>query len=553
MGTTTAIIAALRNSLWRATVLETAIICYSLIELLVDGVEFNGFSWQRVKLPVTWAGKDRGVALVRAPWHKVGLDRQKPLTSARAQMSRRATIAGGMIALVAAGALAGCSADPESDAAGPNLSPDAASVLASQANTELGNLIGGPPELVVAGKQVNLGLLRRFYANHGFEPVWTTRQAQANSLVDAVLRAGDQGLNPDLFHASLLLRRAKLPPLDRELLLSDAFLSYADALARGGVPVERRRDDETLTPEPVDVAAALDAAIDGTDPGAVIEALAPATPTYWVLRQALQKYRSGAPAGDKATTNRLRKIEVNLERQRWLPRSLPADRAWVNVADQRLVLYRDDQPVFSTRVVVGQDVERNQSPEFHAVIDASFFNPPWVIPSDIATAEILPKLSHDPDYLTRNKMVLLANGEVEQLPGPEAGLGLIMFDMPNRFDVYLHDTPDKYIFDLNDRRISHGCIRVQNPREFAALLMQQPIDTIDQGIAMGGTTRNDLPVPVPVFVVYQTAFLDADGTLQFSPDFYNRDAEIWRKLQKRAQGRTPATLADNRPTSPGPI
>jgi L,D-transpeptidase YcbB len=117
----------------------------------------------------------------------------------------------------------------------------------------------------------------------------------------------------------------------------------------------------------------------------------------------------------------------------------------------------------------------------------------------------------------------------------------------------LHDTPDKYIFDRDDRRISHGCIRVQNPREFAALLMQQPIDTINQEIAKGSTTRNNLPVPVPVFVAYQTAFVDTDGTLQFCPDFYNRDAEIWRQLQRRPQGRDPATLADNRPTSPGPI
>ncbi len=221
----------------------------------------------------------------------------------------------------------------------------------------------------------------------------------------------------------------------------------------------------------------------------MIEALAPATPTYRVLRDVLKQARAGMPAGNKALASRLRSVEVNLERQRWLPRQLPADRAWVNVADERLVLYRADQPVFSTRVVVGEDVERNQSPEFRATIDASFYNPPWVVPADIANAEILPKLGRDPNYLTRNKMVMLANGDVEQLPGPDAGLGLIMFDMPNRFDVYLHDTPDRYIFSRDNRRLSHGCIRVQNPREFASLLMDLPLDSIDQGIATGSTTR----------------------------------------------------------------
>ena len=141
------------------------------------------------------------------------------------------------------------------------------------------------------------------------------------------------------------------------------------------------------------MAAVLDEAIASADPAAVIEALAPTTPTYRALRQALRQYRSGAPAGDKAAANRLRTIVVNLERQRWLPRPLPAERAWVNVAAEQLVLYRADKPVFTTRVVVGQDGVSNQSPEFRATIDASFFNPPWVIPADIATAEILPKLS----------------------------------------------------------------------------------------------------------------------------------------------------------------
>jgi murein L,D-transpeptidase YcbB/YkuD len=184
-------------------------------------------------------------------------------------------------------------------------------------------------------------------------------------------------------------------------------------------------------------------------------------------------------------------------------------------------------------VVVGEDVRRNQTPEFRAAIDASFFDPPWVIPKDIVDAEIMPKIERDPNYLSRNKMIMLAGGEAEQLPGPDAGLGLIMFDMPNRFDVYLHDTPDRYIFGRDNRRISHGCIRVQNPRDFAALLLRQPIDRINQGIALGSTTRHDLPTPVPVFVVYETAFLDTGGTLQFRPDFYQRDAEIFRALDSR--------------------
>jgi murein L,D-transpeptidase YcbB/YkuD len=440
---------------------------------------------------------------------------------------------GGTLALAAACGLTGCAANP---------SP-AVDVEAPQpADTALGRLISTGSPLAVGGEPLNAGQLQRFYARHGYEPVWTSRQAQADSLVAAVSRADSQGLNPEMFHAGLLQRRAILPPLDQDILLSDAFLSYAGALAHGAVPVARRADDETLTPAPVDVTLVLDRAIGSSDPSAVIEALAPATPTYHALRQALQTYNAAAASGDQASIERSRTIAVNLERQRWLPRPLPPNRVWVNVADERLVFYHAGRPVFATRVVVGQDAENKQSPEFHAVIDASFFNPPWVIPSDIVTAEILPKISRNPDYLTQNKMIMLANGDAEQLPGPEAGLGLIMFDMPNPFDVYLHDTPNRTIFSRDNRRLSHGCIRVQNPCQLAALLLRQPVDTVNEEIAKGNTTRNNLPEPMPVFVVYQTAFLDTAGKLQFRPDFYNRDDKIWAALQgaSAAAGPTPA-------------
>jgi L,D-transpeptidase YcbB len=400
-------------------------------------------------------------------------------------------------------------------------------------DTKLGELIKSAPKSAISGERLNVELLRRFYARHGFSPVWTTRQLQADSLIDAVLRAGDHGLAPELFGANLLRSPATLPALDRELLLSNAFLSYADALARGFMPIERRRDDEALTPEPIDVADALDAAIGSLDPAAVIEALAPTTPTYRLLRQALKDLRSGIPVGGKTATTRLREIEVNLERERWLPRRLPADRVWVNVADERLVLYRDDRAVFSTRVIVGQDDIRNQSPEFQASIDAIWFNPPWNIPEDIATQEILPKARRDPNYLARRNIVMLPNGELQQLAGANSGLGQLIFDMKNRFDVYLHDTPSKNLFSRDGRRISHGCIRVDNPHQLAALLMRQPISAINEAIVTGSTTRSDLPQPVPVFVVYETAFADVDGRLQFRADAYRRDAEIWQYLNPR--------------------
>ena len=186
-------------------------------------------------------------------------------------------------------------------------------------------------------------------------------------------------------------------------------------------------------------------------------------------------------------------------------------------------------------MIVGRDDRPNQSPEFQATVTAIWFNPPWNVPKDIATNEILPKAAQDPTYLTRRRMVILPDGGVQQLAGPNSGLGQLMVEMHNRFEVYLHDTPGKDLFSRTDRRISHGCIRVENARELAALLTRQPTDRINQTIETGSTTRGELPQPVPVFVVYETAFADVDGRLQFRPDVYGRDAEIEQHLNP--QGR----------------
>lgn len=476
---------------------------------------------------------------------KLELVVQELLPSVRAKASQSLAVGSTILALAVVCMLSGCGTSVTPGSGGLASGSDTASELGARSDTELGNKLNGQHQLIVANTSLNVGLLQQFYARHNFQPVWENHQAQANALIDAIMGAGDQGLNPDWFHAKLLRQNSNLSSIDRDLLLSDAFLSYADALARGVVPPERRGDDEVLKPEPIDVAAAVDNALTRPDPAAAIDALAPTTPTYTALLQALktEQFRNGVHG------SRLHTIVVNLERQRWLPRSLPADRVWVNVADEQLVFYSADNPVFSTRVVVGEDIKINQSPEFSTKIDAAYYNPPWVIPSDIAAKEILPKAKLDPNYLVANNMVALPGGEVEQLPGPDAGLGFLMFDMPNHFDVYLHDTPDRDIFSRANRRLSHGCIRVQNPRELAALLMNQPTSEIDAGIEKGGTTRNDLPVPVPVFVVYETAFVDTHGVLQFRPDFYQRDAAIWNQMQMSPSGQATGT----RPTLTGAL
>jgi L,D-transpeptidase YcbB len=428
----------------------------------------------------------------------------------------------------------------------PNMSP-------LVGDPELRARLDPPAKLAVAGERIHDQLLRRFYTAHGYQPVWVSHPAEASRLWNAVLHAGDQGLDPNLFHSTALTARGTaLSPIERDLLLSDAFLAYADALSRGAMPIEDRADDEDLTPEPVDIVAVLDAAIASPDPAKLIEALAPPTFEYAAMRRAYLEYRSAVESGSlthiASTQNkpeprlaerrvtaerRARQLAVNLERLRWLPRLIPPDRVVVNAAIARLQLFHDNRPVFTTRVVVGESDK--QTPEFVSTISDVLFNPPWNIPRSIAQKEILPKLAADPDYLSHHHMRFRSGGSIQQEAGPYSALGRLKFEMTDRYDVYLHDTPLKSLFQSAARLMSHGCVRVENPRTLAQLLLEQSPESIDKGIAVGHTNRRSLPAPVPIFILYQTAYVESDGLIRFSSDPYERDDEIWQHLTRTQQ------------------
>jgi len=437
-------------------------------------------------------------------------------------------------------------AAPEPDTGSPTVAPFAG-------NPELKARLELPGHLTVAGERMHDRLLRRFYTARGYQTVWADHATEASRLWSAILRAGEHGLDSSLFHSAVLGERgAGLPPVERDLLLSDAFLAYADALSRGAMPIEDRADDEDLTPAPVDIPAALDAAIVSPDPATLIEALAPSSPEYTAMRRAYAEYRAIAQAGRvtqrsegrkrperggvesrAAAERRVQQLVINLERLRWLPRFIPPDRVVVNAAIARLQLFRDNRPVFTTRVVVGETDK--QTPEFQSAINDILFNPPWNIPRSIVQKEILPKLAADPDYLSRHHMRFRNGGSVQQEAGPYSALGRLKFEMADRYDVYLHDTPIKSLFQSAARMMSHGCVRVENPRTLAQLLLGQSPEAVDKGIALGYTNRRALPSPVPIFIVYQTAFVESNGSIQFSSDPYERDDEIWQHLMGSQQ------------------
>ena len=229
---------------------------------------------------------------------------------------------------------------------------------------------------------------------------------------------------------------------------------------------------------------------------------------------------------------RLAQIEANLERWRWV-RSLPPDRLEVNVAAAQAVLYADDAPTLTMRTVVGD--LRHHTPMFTSRLASVVINPPWNVPASIATNELWPKEAAQPGYLGRNGFSTV-NGALRQAPGPRNSLGRLKFDFPSPFGVYLHDTPGRDAFARSNRALSHGCIRLEKPRELAAALLAPSwtADQIDAAIDSGQTQRVQLDGRLPLFVLYWTVTPQDDGSLQFHPDRYGWDAKLMTALARKS-------------------
>lgn len=254
---------------------------------------------------------------------------------------------------------------------------------------------------------------------------------------------------------------------------------------------------------------------------------------------------------------RLDQLDVNLERWRWLPDDLGDTYVMVNIAGFELELVAQGQVVERHRVVVGRSYRR--SPVFSDQIRYLVFNPTWTVPFKLMVQDKLPEILQDPDYLNRLGFTVYKGwGEKRQQvdpatidwaslsaryfpyqlvqeAGPRNALGQIKFMFPNKFNVYLHDTPSKELFQKTDRSFSSGCIRVENPVALAERLLAgtpgwNP-DRIRSVLHTGEGQTVYLQEPVPVHLQYWTAWLDANGALQFRKDIYDRDARLLSALR----------------------
>lgn len=254
-------------------------------------------------------------------------------------------------------------------------------------------------------------------------------------------------------------------------------------------------------------------------------------------------------------------IVVNMERWRWLPRQLGASSlgnayAILNIPDFTLKVMHNGAEVWKTRVVVGKP-GKHATPLLTETMKYITVNPTWNVPPSIITNEYLPALQQDPTVLDRMGLKLQRNPDgtihISQPPGERNALGRIRFNFPNKFLVYQHDTPDKNLFSRDVRAFSHGCMRVQNPDQYASVLLNIAMPnehyTPEKIRSMYGNSERDIKfaTPIPVNITYQTAFVDETGKLHTRSDIYGRDAAMLALLRNAKNKNLEAVVAHAQP------
>ena len=222
---------------------------------------------------------------------------------------------------------------------------------------------------------------------------------------------------------------------------------------------------------------------------------------------------------------------VNMERTRWVPATLSNEYLIINIPEFALYAYDQDTLAFKMKVVVGKDIHKTVV--FNGDLKYVVFSPYWNVPASIMKKEILPAIRKNPDYLKKNNMEWNGN-MIRQKPGPSNSLGKVKFLFPNSYNIYLHDSPAKSLFNEQSRAFSHGCIRLADAKKLAIYLLRKNPewneDKITAAMNRGKEQYVTLKNPVPVYIAYLTAWVDSQGKLNFRKDIYNRDQALEEML-----------------------
>lgn len=250
----------------------------------------------------------------------------------------------------------------------------------------------------------------------------------------------------------------------------------------------------------------------------------------------------------------IEKISLNMERCRWIPENPKEDYILVNIPEYRMHIYAGDSLAWSMKIVVGKN--STGTAIFNDMLKYIVFSPYWVPPPSIVGNEILPAIKKDPGYLQRENMEVVSYSTkmpidpaaidwskytganfpymIRQKPGKNCALGYVKFLFPNNYNIYFHDTPSKSLFQAENRGFSHGCIRLEQPERLANYLLRNDTSwtahKIDSVMHAGKETYVKLDKPVPVFIVYFTAWVDENGILNLRKDIYGHDARLEKTL-----------------------
>ena len=232
------------------------------------------------------------------------------------------------------------------------------------------------------------------------------------------------------------------------------------------------------------------------------------------------------PIGD-----RIQQILINMERIRWLPAEPTTDYLLVNIPEYRLHVYENGKYKWNMKVVVG--AVAHNTVIFNGNMKYVVFSPYWNVPPGIIKKEIIPGMQRNKNYLANHDMEW-NGGAVRQKPGPANSLGLVKFLFPNSYNIYLHDTPSKSLFNESKRAFSHGCIRLAEPKRLAQYLLRNDPgwseSSITKAMNSGREKYVTLKQTIPVFIGYFTSWVDRDGKLNFRDDIYGHDKEMAEHL-----------------------
>ncbi|WP_353229419.1 L,D-transpeptidase family protein [Novosphingobium sp.] len=355
---------------------------------------------------------------------------------------------------------------------------------------------------------------------------WTVNDAQA--LLTAIKSAGDDGLFPrDYQPAALAAQIAQGEGPELDVLASHLFIWLTEDLRDGRTPMPAREQwfavdpDQDLHPNSQLLAEATEL----HDVPGVLASLIPTHPDYALLKDMLAKAKD---------PRQIAMIRANLDRWRWLGRDLGLQYLMINVPEQMLRLTVNNRVIKTYRAIVGRP-GKTATPQLAEQVKNVVFNPTWTVPQSIVVGEGLGKsLIGNPAKAKREGYVATQGPDgtitVVQQPGDTNSLGRAKLDMPNEHAIYIHDTPNRGLFALPARALSHGCVRAEHATELAMTMAilgaDLPPETAIEYSLSGKYTKVPMAKPFPVYIAYFTVARDVAGLMRSFPDLYARDAAV---------------------------